>query len=84
MALLNSSTEDLIDNEWEKFLNSNTILSNDKKYSSRRTKIPKATPIHISTKTMITYLNQEIDLNTIFWKIPIIKTKNGIIKKQIS
>jgi len=87
MESLDISAEDLIDNEWEKFLTNNTILSTEvKDVVQDELNIPKATPIHISTKTMITYLNQEIDLNTIFWKIPIIKyheTKNGIIKKQI-
>ena len=48
--------------------------------------IPKATEIYISTKSKIAYLNQEIDLKEIFWKIPVIQysiPKNGIIKKQM-
>lgn len=47
---------------------------------------PKASDIYISTKTIISYLNQQIDLKTIFWKIPILSYStptNGIIKKQI-
>jgi hypothetical protein len=47
---------------------------------------PKASDIYISTKTIISYLNQHIDLKTIFWKIPILSYStptNGIIKKQI-
>jgi len=47
---------------------------------------PKASDIYISTKTIISYLNQNIDLKTIFWKIPVLSystTQNGIIKKQI-
>jgi len=48
--------------------------------------IPKATEIYISTKSKIAYLNQEIDLKEIFWKIPVIQysmPKIGIIKKQM-
>jgi hypothetical protein len=47
---------------------------------------PKSCDIYISTKTKIAYLNQPINLNEIFWKIPIISyasPKNGIIKKQM-
>jgi hypothetical protein len=48
--------------------------------------IPIATDIYISTKSKIAYLNQAIDLKTIFWQIPVIPyatPKNGVIKKQI-
>jgi len=49
--------------------------------------IPTCTPLYISTKTKISYLNiTEIDIKTIFWKIPIINYSspyNGIVKKQI-
>ena len=48
--------------------------------------VPKANDIYISTKSKIAYLDQEIDLKTIFWKIPVIPyatAKNGVIKKQI-
>jgi len=47
---------------------------------------PKATNIYISTKTKIAYLNQTIDLKTIFWSLSIIpysKPCNGVIKKQM-
>ena len=47
---------------------------------------PTASDIYISTKSKISYLNREIDIRNIFWKIPIIpysKPENGIIKKQI-
>ena len=48
--------------------------------------IPKVTPIYISTKTIISYLNKPVDLNEIFWKLPIIQyhiPQEGIIKKQM-
>jgi len=46
---------------------------------------PEPTPIYISTKSKIAYLEQPVDL-TIFWKIPVITyatPENGVIKKQI-
>lgn len=48
--------------------------------------VPKATDIYISTKTKIAYLNNTIDLKTIFWCVPVISYStpiNGIIKKQM-
>jgi hypothetical protein len=47
---------------------------------------PKASNIYISTKTNIAYLNTQIDLKEVFWKIPIIsyaKPCNGVVKKQM-
>jgi len=48
--------------------------------------IPVSTPIYISTKTKISYLNASVDLKDVFWKIPVIsyaEPKIGVIKKQI-
>ena len=47
---------------------------------------PEPSDIYISTKTKILFLNQEIDLKKIFWKLPVIsysEPKIGIIKKQM-
>ena len=47
---------------------------------------PKCDELYISTKTKVLFLNQEIDINNIFWKIPIIeywKPEAGVIKKQM-
>ena len=47
---------------------------------------PKANNIYISTKSKIAYLNSEINLKEIFWKVPIIPyatPTNGVIKKQM-
>jgi hypothetical protein len=47
---------------------------------------PKATDIYISTKSKIAYLNQPIDLKTLFWGIKVIPystPRNGVIKKQM-
>ncbi len=48
--------------------------------------IPKCSDIYISTQTKIAHLNQEIDLNETFWKLPIIKYnehQEGILKIQM-
>jgi hypothetical protein len=47
---------------------------------------PKASDIYISTKSKIAYLDSEIDLKNIFWKVPVISyatPTNGVIKKQM-
>ena len=47
---------------------------------------PRATDIYISTKSKIAYLNQPIDLKTLFWGIkvmPYSTPANGVIKKQM-
>lgn len=44
------------------------------------------TDLYISTKTKMLYLNTNVDLTTLFWKIEILpyyKQKEGIIKKQM-
>ena len=46
----------------------------------------KFTPIYISTKTKIAYLNQPVPIYDMFWKIPVqhyYKRAEGVIKKQI-
>jgi hypothetical protein len=46
---------------------------------------PEPTPIYISTKSKIAYLQNPVDLS-IFWNIPVISystPSNGVIKKQI-
>lgn len=40
----------------------------------------------ISTKTKVLFLNSAIDINTVFWKIPIVeyhRPEDGVIKKQM-
>ena len=76
-----------VDIEWKKFL-SNYMFDTNMSWSHKKNilQTPKCTSIYISTKTMITYLNQKVNLEDIFWKIPIMpywKATNGIIKKQI-
>lgn len=48
--------------------------------------IPKCSSLYISTKTIISYLNCEIDLKNVFWEIPIIPyhlPSEGVVKKQM-
>ena len=48
--------------------------------------VPKSSDIYISTKTKICYLNKEINLYDIFWKLKLInyyEMHEGIIKKQM-
>ena len=57
--------------------------SGDVVFSSIQSKI---TPIYISTKTKIAYLNQPINIYDIFWEIPVqhyYRRCEGVIKKQI-
>jgi hypothetical protein len=86
--------EDYLDEEWEKFLlndnidNNNNINDNNDNNNtiSKNIDIPKSSKLYISTKTKISYLSQNIDLNNIFWKIPIVEyniPKCGIVKKQM-
>ena len=84
-----------IDDDWESFNNGD--LSKESYFPSEvnnendETKknddfIPKCGEIYISTQTKIAHLNQAIDLNDIFWQMPIIKYqehKEGIIKSQM-
>jgi|UniRef100_A0A6C0CYB7 hypothetical protein len=93
---------DNIDDDWESFLQNDCELDMDnpvgnistdyKKYlidsqMLNENNIPKCSDIYISTKTKISYLNNNnINIKDIFWKIPILNysiPKNGVIKKQI-
>jgi TATA-box binding protein (TBP) (component of TFIID and TFIIIB) len=76
-----------VDIAWKNFIN-NSHIKNTNNCSIKKApiKIPKCGDIYISTKTMICYLNQSIDLTGIFWKIPILNyytQTEGVVKKQI-
>lgn len=82
----NDSMLDL-DDAWESFCDGDydpTAVIN--KAPSASADVPKCTPIYISTKTKISYLNHPIDLKDTFWKIPVTQyhvPKEGVIKKQM-
>jgi len=48
---------------------------------------PECSPIYISTKTKIAYLNSQIPLEEMFWSIPVLKSyalqQEGIVKKEM-
>lgn len=87
-----------IDNEWERFMSSdndnnieNVTINNfdsidNNNNNSLISDCPEASDIYISTKSMISFLNESINLFDVFWKIPLIeygKPTNGVIKKQM-
>ena len=79
----------MCDDEWAQFCCSETFETKNQDEDIRESTIPncpKASDLYISTKSKIGYLNKEINLSEIFWKIPVIPyfhNKEGVIKKQI-
>ena len=50
------------------------------------TEAPPCDDLYISTKTKVLFFNQSIDINQIFWDIPVIeywRPETGVVKKQI-
>ena len=73
--------------EWENFLKYDRLIDTTKSLNPREPlKVPKCGSLYISTKTKITYLDRDMDLYDIFWKLPILEyhiQDEGIIKKQM-
>lgn len=87
MEELDDNIDD-IDSAWSKFCDDDTPLPQKLPIDIATLKefIPKCSPLNISTKTKISYLNYPIDLKTVFWSIPLIKyheAQVGVIKKQM-
>jgi hypothetical protein len=89
-----------IDDEWNMYLtsqivstssreNKNTVFTNSESQITNveiDSTIPKCDELYISTKTKVLFLNQEVDINKVFWEIPVIeywKPMIGVIKKQM-
>ena len=77
---------DSLNDEWENFtINSKSNLKTIEKEKPEYT--VKCSDIYISTKTKIAFLNQNnIDLETTFWNIPITDywmPQSGILKKSM-
>ena len=75
-----------LDQEWENYFNDieDTTSVNEEKKDNNF--VPKCSDIYISTQTKTGALDKMIDLEDIFWKLPIIpyhEQKEGIIKKII-
>lgn len=102
MATMTTNALNKIDDEWQNFISekyddddedaglacdvdADNIVSADIS-KGLQLEAPKATDIYISTRSKIAYLNQAIDLKTLFWGIQVIpysKPANGVIKKQM-
>ena len=77
-----------VDTAWDNFLNNSptTYMDTPPRPPIRPDYTPKCSDIYISTQTKIIFMNQPIDLERIFWKIPIIEYQtraDGILKKQM-
>jgi hypothetical protein len=89
-----------IDDEWMNFLKNQNNNFDDSKMGDTEglhtpldgditqpeKDIPKCQDLYISTKTKVLFLNQPINIQTIFWELPVVeywKPHEGIIKKQI-
>lgn len=89
-SFLNNDTGTNIEDEWSNFMENNIIEQKVDKCEIESPvqikDIPKCGDIYISTKTQIAYMNQEVDIDKLFWKIPVIdyhSATQGIIKKQV-
>jgi len=82
-----------VDEEWEQFITAvkrgedTAVASNQKHLEHDPTNsTPQCNDLYISTKTKVLFLNSSIDINEVFWKIPVMEYWNpqvGIIKKQM-
>jgi TATA-box binding protein (TBP) (component of TFIID and TFIIIB) len=79
--------ESNVDNEWENWLvDSPNYNSSENQVFPNKNFVPEFSDIYISTQTKIGYLDAPVQLENIFWKLPIIdynEAKIGIIKKII-
>ena len=80
----------MCDDEWLQFCtNEDTYLESNNNDTIRNEEVipcPKPSDLYISTKSKIGFLNKEIDLEDVFWKIkvlPYFHNTEGVIKKQI-
>ena len=78
-----------LDNEWENFMNTNfdigKLIEENVNTKKNEIIIPKCGDIYISTKTKIAYLNQPIDINSVFWNAPVtilLPSKMGLLRSR--
>ena len=75
-----------IDDEWENYLFDGSIKDTSSDLIKSIEDVPNCEDLYISTKTKVLYLNTPIEINEVFWNIPILeygKQEEGIIKKQM-
>jgi hypothetical protein len=79
-----------VDDEWNQFM----CCDDDEEYMKDVTNtdtyvrgtVPVCEELYISTKTKVLFLNKEVDINKVFWNIPVIeywRPMNGVVKKQM-
>ena len=87
-----------VDEEWSKYLcgEMSKMSLNDNACDSlpieqigddsqKQIEIPECEELYISTKTKVLFLNQEIDINKVFWEIPILeywKPSEGVTRRR--
>jgi hypothetical protein len=77
-----------VEDEWQCFLQSGSmmVLKPLVTIPVVPTLVPKPSQLYISTKTRMAHLSTEVDIHTIFWKLPIVSYSipmNGCVQKQI-
>lgn len=79
-----------IDDEWDSFLNNDeeNNICKEKQITEKNLdeEIPECEDLYISTTTKVLFLNIPIDIDNVFWELPVInycEPKNGIVKKQM-
>jgi len=80
-----------LDDEWDTFMKTDKLAVNEEvepeiDNEKNEGEVPVCNDLYISTKTKVLYLNIPIDINSVFWNIPVIeywKPTEGVIKKQI-
>ena len=86
-----------VDKEWQMFLEDENISfvdktdneitkENDIMSQKESDEAPLCQELSISTKTKVLYLNTSIEIEDVFWNIPIVpywQPKEGVLKKQI-
>jgi len=80
-----------LDDEWDTFMKTDKLAVNEEMEpeidnEKNEGEVPVCNDLYISTKTKVLYLNIPIDINSVFWNIPVIeywKPTEGVIKKQI-
>jgi hypothetical protein len=82
-----------IDDEWAQYLNSDGDTSIFKDTCTEKKQVdviedvaPECQELYISTTTKVLFLNTAIDIDSMFWNLPILEygiPNNGIVKKQM-
>ena len=80
-----------LEEQWSKFMSGDeeelfSSIHSENNIFDQKKDAPPCSPLKISTKSKIIYLNSTFDLNNLFWKLKIInydEEKEGIVKKQM-